>query len=111
MYTLAVSRLAIVGEGAAPYQMGFWSIRESGFVAGLKQRGRKGLDPLDAVVLEALDQTLDALIPRLAAGIRDGKFPVYNTDEQCTRFCPYSTVCRVGQIRPIQDLMDKRFDL
>jgi len=33
---------------------------------------------------EALVETLEQIIPRLAAGIRGRRFPVYNADETCT---------------------------
>jgi hypothetical protein len=104
LYTLAVARLELVGAGARPWQMGYWHVRETGFVPDAKHRGSKGADSLpalDQAVWESLVEALEKTIPRLAAGIRAGCFPVFNADDDCTAGCPYSTVCRVGQIRSL----------
>lgn len=110
LYTLAVQRLQMVGDEAVPFQMGYWNLRETGFEPGLKT-GRRRLQPLDRAVLESLETMLDDVVPRLAAGIREGQFPVFSQDPQCTGYCPYRTVCRVNQVRPLQEALDKRFDL
>jgi hypothetical protein len=69
--------------------------------------GRKGVAALDDAVLAELESTLDELIPRLAAGIRSGHFPVDSDDPHCTDRCPYRTVCRITQLRPIRDRLQK----
>jgi ATP-dependent helicase/nuclease subunit B len=110
LYTLAVVRLELVGAGAHPWQMGYWHIRETGFAPDVKQRRSKAgdaLPPLDQAVWESLVETLEQIIPRLAAGIRAGKFPVFNADDNCTAGCPYNTVCRVAQIRALPSEMGK----
>ena len=33
--------------------------------------------------------------------MRRGEFPVWSDDENCTGRCPYSTVCRINQIRSL----------
>jgi hypothetical protein len=110
LYTLAASRLDLAGEGARPWQLGYWHIRETGFASVAKQKRTKSAGPLprlDEAVWDALVQTLEQIIPRLAAGIRSGQFPVYNEDPQCTAGCPYNTVCRVAQIRALPPEMGK----
>jgi ATP-dependent helicase/DNAse subunit B len=110
LYTLAVSRLEIVGREALPWQMGYWHIRETGFASDARQpRQKEGspLAPLDAAVWKSLVETLENVIPRLAAGIRSGRFQVHNEDPDCTAGCPYNTVCRVAQIRALPPDMGK----
>ena len=88
--------------------MGFWSVRDKGFVSGFKGRGGDKLNPLEDAVLESLETILEETIPRLAKGIRTGAFPVYSLDEKCTGYCPYHTVCRVNQVRPLEERLAKR---
>jgi RecB family exonuclease len=112
LYMLAVVRLEIVGAGTLPWQMGYWHVRETGFAPDPKQgRSKEGqsLPPLDQAVWESLVTTLEQIIPRLAAGIRAGRFPVFNEDLDCTAGCPYNTVCRVAQIRALPDEMEKKW--
>lgn len=107
LYTLAVLRLGIVGGESRPFQMGYWSVRETGFVPGLKGGPRK-LAPLDRTVLESLERMLDELLPRLAEEMRCGFFPVDSDDPACTQFCPYNTVCRITQLRPLREALGKQ---
>jgi ATP-dependent helicase/nuclease subunit B len=103
LYTLAVQRLDLAGPDAKPFFMGYWSIRETGLVGGMKGSRKANLEPLDEAVLNSLEAMLEEVIPKLAAGIRSGIFPVNNEDPDCTTFCAYNTVCRVNQIRPLQE--------
>ena len=68
----------------------------------MKGSRKTKLEPLDAAVLQSLEAMLEEVIPKLAAGIRSGMFPVNNEDPDCTTFCAYNTVCRVNQIRALQ---------
>lgn len=113
LYTLAVRRLQMIDAEAEPFQMGYWFIRQKGFTHGLKTKQRKAsaFDALESATLAALETTLDEIVPRLAQGIRNGTFPVYSAVDDCTRLCPYKTVCRVNQIRPLERLLDKHIDL
>jgi len=108
LYTLAVQRLDLAGPDAKPFLMGYWSIRETGLVGGMKGSRKGKLEPLDEAVLASLESMLEEIIPQLAEGIRSGDFPVNNEDPDCTAFCPYNTVCRVNQIRPVQEAMRER---
>lgn len=106
LYLLAVKRLGLAGPDAVPFQMGYWALKETGFSPGLRNRAKFG--SLEQAVLDQLEATLDVVVPRLAEGIRSGRFVVENADEQCTGHCAYRTVCRVNQIRPLADLLGKR---
>ncbi len=108
LYTIAVMRYELAGRGAMPFQMGYWSLRETGYVSGLKGGRSKKPEPLTPESIQQLEQTLDEFVPRLASGIRSGEFPVMSLDDDCTGRCPYSTVCRVNQIRPLDESLEKR---
>jgi len=110
LYALAARRMNLTGADTVIYQMAFWLIRESGFQTGLKTRSRK-LDRLDQETFSELETILEELLPRLTAGIRVGRFPVFSQDTECTSRCPYSSVCRVNQIRPLEDALNKRAEV
>jgi hypothetical protein len=73
-----------IGPAAVLFQIAFWSLKESGFVGGMKSK-KRGIVPLDSDALAQLEEILDAVIPRLAGDIRSGQFPVINSDKTCTR--------------------------
>ena len=82
LYLTAIKRLGLVGADAVPYQMGFWSLKETGFKPGM---GRAKFEPLDKAIIQSLEILLDDLLPRLAEGIRSGRFVVENDDQNCRR--------------------------
>ena len=49
--------------------------------------------------------------PKLADGLRSGKFLVENADEDCTGRCAYRTTCRVNQLRPVASSLHKIGDI
>ncbi|MGE3313644.1 MAG: PD-(D/E)XK nuclease family protein [Planctomycetaceae bacterium] len=106
LYTVAVLRHQLAGAGATPFQLGFWSLRETGYVSGIKN-DRKSASPASPEFIADLERTLEAIVPRLAAGIRSGDFSVNSSDPHCTRFCPYRTVCRIGQLRDVAEPLEK----
>ncbi len=110
LYALAVRRLGLAGPEAAPFQMGYWLLKETGFKRGY-QRETKSFDGLDAAVIDSLEQILDDVIPKLAEGLRSGKFLVENADRDCTGHCPYHTTCRVNQLRPLAESLHKIGDI
>jgi len=113
LYTLAVTRLEIAGPGAQPWQIGYWYIRDTGFATAVNQGRVKASEPpapIEAAVWQSLVATLEQVIPRLAAGIRAGRFPVVNADPDCTATCAYNTICRVAQIRALPEGMNKTWN-
>jgi len=90
--------------------MGYWPLKETGFKRGY-QRDTKSFDGLDSAVVDSLEQSLNDLIPKLAEGLRSGKFLVENADEDCTGHCPYHTTCRVNQLRPLAQSLHKIGDI
>ena len=110
LYTLATQRLNLAGSNALPIQAGYWCLRETGWtpINKMPKAGPNGLEPHADWI--ALVDVLDELVPRLAAGIRSGQFPVYNTDTSCMTYCPYKTTCRVSQIRPLEESLAKQWE-
>jgi hypothetical protein len=51
------------------------------------------------------------VLPKIAERLRAGQFPVTNTNLECGKWCPYSTVCRVGQVRSLEVERQKLWSL
>lgn len=100
LYALAVRRLNLAGNDSSPYQLGYWSLKATGFKRAY-QKSSKSMVPIVPELADSLEQALDDVIPRLARGIREGKFLVENSDENCTGYCPLKTTCRVNQVRNV----------
>jgi ATP-dependent helicase/nuclease subunit B len=45
---------------------------------------------------------LGDILAGLTQGIRRGRFPVFSADERCTGSCPFSTICRINQVRALE---------
>ena len=106
LYAVAIRRLQIAGLDAQPYQMGYWSLKATGFKRGY-QRDGKTMNAMDSGLVDSLEHALEEVIPQLARGIRNGKFLVENADDDCTGHCAYHTTCRVNQIRPLALSLNK----
>lgn len=111
IYVSAIVRGGVLGTGASPHQMLYWNLTRSGHVPGLKGSKAKVLESIDLETASAVEQSLHKIVPLLVSRLRQGEFPVYNLDADCTRFCPYSTVCRVNQMRDVADERGKHWDL
>ena len=109
LYSLAVQRLGIVGADAVPFQAGYWCLRAEGFHAAWAASESVADGIIESAEWSALCASVEAIIPRLALGIRQGQFPVYNRDDNCTGYCEYKTVCRVNQIRPLAEKLEKHW--
>ena len=103
LYALAAEELLLSGEKAQALAAGYWSIQNKGFEKGaihLKSPDGNGLQPSEE--WGQLRQQLVETLGNLVEGVQSGHFPVFNSDENCTRGCPYRTICRVGQIRALE---------
>ena len=106
LYALAAEQLLLAGQNAVALATGYWNIQSNGFVN--KKGGALQIRELTEQTLKPssdwkkLQPDILIRVQELIAGMRDGHFPVYNQDEQCTRSCSLSTVCRVGQIRSLE---------
>ena len=105
LYLIAIKRLGLVGPDAVPFQMGYWALRETGFKPVLT---RSKFTQLPEGTIPWMEAVFDELLPQLAEEIRSGRFVVENSDPDCTGRCPYRTVCRVNQLRPVAAVLGKQ---
>lgn len=109
LYALAAQRLGIVSPEALPLQMGYWFLKETGYKNMLKAGNAGAEGVLVSEDWEALQESLEEYVTKLAAEIRQGNFPVYSSDSDCTKRCPFKMACRVGQIRPLEEVLHKKW--
>lgn len=110
LYAMAVEEHLLAHEGAMAWQADYWWLRESGFGnRGVKARtGPFALRELsDEGLVESkqwqeLKGQMMQRIRQIVHSVRRGEFIVFSQDENCTRTCPYSGVCRVGQVRSLE---------
>ncbi|MCA9259577.1 MAG: PD-(D/E)XK nuclease family protein, partial [Planctomycetales bacterium] len=110
LYALAAAQLLLAAERAAPLAAGFWAVQGDGFnTVGRKNQKSPALEM--AVVSEGKltpraewDQMQGQIARRVTSmvhDIRQGRFPVFNDDEHCGRYCHLKTVCRINQVRSL----------
>ena len=87
LYTLAVERMNLFDDGALPRDVGYWTLRESGFKS-------VKLDDW-----EAFRNGLERFVLELVAGLRRGDFPVQPRQDPCETYCDYRAICRIAQVR------------
>lgn len=110
LYALAVAELLLADEQAAGLSAGYWSIRGKGYHLKARAGGPLTLGEVaDGAVRPAAKwladrEALVAKIGEIIAAIRGGEFPVYNDDLHCGAFCPYHTLCRIGQVRSLEKI-------
>lgn len=105
VYSLAIEELGLLGEQPLLAQVGYWGLRDQGFVSSADTPNLTTREVDED--WKQLMETAKGVVPRLVASLRNGEFPPFNTDESCTSYCPYKTVCRVNQIRPLEESLQK----
>ena len=104
IYAIAAAELLLADRNPAPWAAGYWHLPEKGFQPrkALRMYGAAddGVELLDE--WEQIRLALPEIVGALMRGIRRGEFPVFNEDERCTNSCPFSTLCRIGQIRALE---------
>ncbi|MGA2796045.1 MAG: PD-(D/E)XK nuclease family protein [Thermoguttaceae bacterium] len=104
IYALATAELILNDRDARPLQAGYWHIGKDGF------KSRQSLIMFEFTEGE-LKMTADwensraymtEIIPILVHSIRGGEYRVFNPDRRCTSYCPFSTICRIRQIRSLE---------
>jgi ATP-dependent helicase/DNAse subunit B len=104
IYAVAVMELFLFDRDAVPWQAGYWLVAKNGYnhkhALKMYHRGETGLEELEDE-WEALRGKIGEIVAGLIHGIRNGVFPVFNRDEKCTGPCPFSTICRINQIRSL----------
>ncbi|HEV8068221.1 MAG TPA: PD-(D/E)XK nuclease family protein [Planctomycetaceae bacterium] len=101
IYASAARRSGVLDPEASVFQMAYWTLTLSGCVVGLRGKS-KSLDTLNPEVAGEIERTLHKVLPKIAERLRAGQFPVTNANPECGKWCPYSTVCRVGQVRSLE---------
>ncbi|REJ95665.1 MAG: hypothetical protein DWQ35_06120 [Planctomycetota bacterium] len=103
LYAMAIEQLEIITGGALPWQAGYWTPRDKGFVAKrnlqLHATTPEGIRPTED--WEQLRPTIVARVAALVEAIRRAEFPMHSADEKCTQRCNFATVCRVHQTRAL----------
>ena len=107
LYAMATEELLLADEHALAWRAGYWMVRNRGFQRPL-EIGE--VDEGDRIrPTEEWINRRTAIIERLTRmvhGIRQGHFPMYSADDDCTGRCPYRTVCRVNQTRNLEKQWD-----
>ncbi len=100
LYALAAQEL-LVQQQALPYRAAYWHVAGSGYREVIQfasdAAGQLTINP----DWDSLQSQLRRRVHSLVEGIRGGEFPMHSVDEKCTSRCPYSTVCRVNQVRAL----------
>ncbi len=103
LYALAVAELILKDTAAVPWQAGYWYLSESGFRPKQALRGYERVE--DRLAPSEMWNEIRGILADTVAGLvrsmREGQFPVWSDDDKCTSTCPYSTVCRINQIRSL----------
>jgi ATP-dependent helicase/DNAse subunit B len=110
IYASAARRSGVLDPEASVFQMAYWTLTLSGCVVGLRGKS-KSLDMLNPEVAGEIENTLHEVLPKIAERLRAGQFPVTNANLECGKWCPYSTVCRVGQVRSLEVERQKLWSL
>ena len=100
LYALAAQEM-LSARGALPFRAAYWHVAGEGYKEAVKcyieAGGRLEISP----DWESLSARLRKRIRALVEGIRQGQFPMHSADDECTGHCPYSTTCRVNQVRAL----------
>jgi hypothetical protein len=111
IYVSALRQSKLLGPDPGLFQMMYWNLTRNGCVSALKGGRSKRMEPIDVAVVHEMERSLHDLLPRMAGRLRAGEFPVHNEDRNCTGYCPYSTVCRVNQVRSVEQERQKLWKL
>ncbi len=111
IYVSALRQSKLLGTDPGLFQMLYWNLTRNGCVSALKGSRSKRMEPIDAAIVHEMERSLHDLLPRMAGRLPRGEFPVHNEDRNCTGYCPYSTVCRVNQVRSVEQERQKFWKL
>ena len=104
LYALAAGELIVNDRNAVPWQAGYWYLSGGGFkppqALQMYERVDDHLGPSET--WESIRGILAETVVGLVRAMRQGQFPVWSDDPNCTGRCPYSTVCRINQIRSLE---------
>ncbi|MEN6459097.1 MAG: PD-(D/E)XK nuclease family protein [Thermoguttaceae bacterium] len=104
LYALAAMELLLADRDPLPWRAGYWYIRQGGFSPRKALRMYSQIDgriELEADWEEIRDALADTVMG-LAGNLRAARFPVCSADDRCTGYCPFSTICRINQVRSLE---------
>jgi ATP-dependent helicase/nuclease subunit B len=104
LYAIAAMELLLTDRDALPWRAGYWYVRDDGF------KPRQALvmyEDVDGRIelnrdWEDVRDELGDIVAGLIESICAGQFPACSADDRCTGHCPFSTVCRVNQVRSLE---------
>jgi hypothetical protein len=82
-------------DKTVPLAASYWTMSRGFDAKGALGGGTRN----DAPSWAAVQDSVHKLIRQFIDDIRRGNFPVASRDDQCTSYCDYSLVCRIGQAR------------
>ncbi len=103
LYALATEALLLADQQAVPWRAGYWYLKENGFKPkqALVMHACRDEQLQPEPEWEELRRTVVENVAALVEGIRAAEFPVSSADDQCTRNCPFRTICRINQVRSL----------
>jgi len=104
LYTLAAEELFAAKTQTLPWRSGYWVPGDGGFGERIKFHEIGDRGPAESPDWTAMRETVIHRVFELVRRIRRGEFPMFNSDEDCTSRCDFSTVCRVHQTRALGKL-------
>ena len=109
IYALLVERILSVSGEVLPETTGYWELKKKGYRPVLKCWKFDGKRLVsDGTDWADFKRKFEDYLVRIVAAIRRGEFPVAPQDEDCTRRCDYSIVCRVRQVRRVRKTWETR---
>jgi ATP-dependent helicase/DNAse subunit B len=104
LYAMAAQEVLLADVQAVPLRAGYWLLQRNGFQPkrALEMYARRDDRLAPRPEWEELRRGVVAMVAKIVEEIRGGRFRVTSADAQCTRFCPFRTVCRIGQVRSLE---------
>jgi ATP-dependent helicase/DNAse subunit B len=103
LYVMAAEEL-LAEQLAVPWRAGYWYVRDKGYRSDpsleMSECRDDRIEPKPQ--WDDLRKTVAGTVEWLVGAIRRGEFPVHSTDEHCTRFCPFRTICRINHVRSLE---------
>ena len=103
LYAIVAQEMLLAAEEAAPWQFGYWFVKEKGFntkTAITANQAEEGLLTPDARWIDLKQRVVERVVS-LVRGVRHAEFPMHSNDDDCTSSCDFKTVCRVQQARAL----------
>ncbi|MGI9458309.1 MAG: PD-(D/E)XK nuclease family protein [Aeoliella sp.] len=104
LYAMAAAEIVATPDAPAlPLRSGYWVVQAQGFTDKTSRALHEvdGGDLKPATGWEELETAVKERLKIMIAGVRNGDFPMHNSDDKCTSRCDFSHVCRVHQVRSL----------